>query len=432
MIDAFRPGLSDPVVQPAPGAFARLWFGESVSLLGTATSAVLLQLLAVVQLHATPAWLGGLTAATWLPWLVIGLPAGAWVDRQPPRRVMIGADLLAAAALISLPISYELGTLSLWQLLIVAALTGTSAVFFRPACVKLIPLVVADSQLMQANARLNGSDSASQLIGPGLAGLLARFGSTVGIGFDALSYCVSACCLWRIRVPPTSPSAAASRPPLRSQVGIGLRFVAHDRILRAFTVIGGLSNFGLTGFSTLLVLYWTRHLHLPAQSVGLMYCLGSAGGLGGALLVGRLSARWGSGRTSTGLLLVGGLSALLIGLPLERSLLWLSAIGLFLMDGAIVAGNALRGAWRQRYVPAAVMARVTTSSQVLNFGTMPVAAVVAGWLGGSLGPRSTILVLAGVHCTACFAVLLSPAGRVRELPATTRLTYSNACSSMGK
>src|SRR6478672_4170386 len=79
--------------------FGVFWFGDAVSLLGTATTSVLLPLLAVVHLGAGPAWMGAITAASWLPWLVVGLPAGAWVDRLPPRWVLIVANLVSAAAL---------------------------------------------------------------------------------------------------------------------------------------------------------------------------------------------------------------------------------------------------------------------------------------------------------------------------------------------
>jgi hypothetical protein len=141
-----------------------------------------------------------------------------------------------------------------------------------------------------------------------------------------------------------------------------------------------------------------------------------------------LSRRLGSGRASTVLLLVSAPAALLVGLPNAHRGLWLSVLGLAVMDAAVVAGNVLRGAWRQRYIPGELLARVTTCTQVVNFGTMPFAALVAGWLGGTMGVRPAVLMLAGVHALASASVLLTPIGRRRELP--VRLTYSNSCSSM--
>src|SRR4029078_5801088 len=127
------------------------------------------------------AWL---TAAAWLPWLLIGLPAGAWVDRLPPRPVMITADLVAAVTLLSVPIAWWLNALGLPQLVLVAFTGGGCTVFFRPAYAKLLPLIVAPARLESANARLFGTESATQIAGPGVAGLLARLGSaTLGVVF---------------------------------------------------------------------------------------------------------------------------------------------------------------------------------------------------------------------------------------------------------
>jgi len=396
--------------------FGLLWCGEGVSLLGNSTSSVLLSLLAATHLHAGPGWMGALTAAGWLPWLVIGLVVGAWVDPLPPRSVMIVADLIAAVALASIPLAWWLGSLTLWQLLIVAFTGGVATVFFRPAYAKFIPLVVPDDQLEKANSRLNGTDAASQIVGPGLAGLLTRFGSIVtGILFDAISFCVSAWCLWRIRITPSRrPSRTTDR--LSARIGEGIRLVAHDDFLRPFTIVGGLSNFGLTGFSALLVLYWTRELRLSPATVGVLFMIGSCGGVLGACLVSWLCRRFGTGRSSTLLLLISAPAAVLVGVPNSGRQVWLGVLGLAVMDAAVVAGNALRGAWRQRYVPADLMARVTTSSQVINFGTMPFAALVAGGLGSAIGVRSSILVLASVHALACLGILTARAGRVRDLP----------------
>jgi hypothetical protein len=413
-----------------PGAdrrtgFGLFWFGEGISLLGNATSTVLMSLLAVVYLQAGPGWMGALTAAAWLPWLMIGLPAGAWVDRLPPRPVMITADLVAAGTLLSIPIAWWLDALSLPQLVLVAFVSGASTVFFRPAYSKLLPQIVPANRLESANARLFGTESATQIAGPGVAALLARLGSaTAGIVFDAASFVVSACCLWRLRVPsgedsqPDSRNGQPAAGRLGERIGQGIRLVARDQAIRTFTLIGSMSNFGLTGFGALLVLFWARDLQLSGQLIGLLVMIASAGGVLGAALATPLSRRLGNGRASTVLLVISAPAALLIGVPGQHDAAWLSVLGLAVMYAAVVAGNVLRGAWRQRYVPGRLLARVTTCTQVVNFGTMPFAALIAGWLGSTLGVRPAILLMAGVHAVASTAVLLTPVGRRRQLPVT--------------
>ena len=399
-------------------AFRLLWAGESVSLLGSATTSVLIPLLAVTQLGAGPGWMGVLTAAAWLPWLVIGLPAGAWLDRLDPRRAMIAADLVAAGALATVPLAWWLGVLTLPQLLVVALLGGGAAVFFRTAYVKLLPLIVTDESLEAANARIFGVESAAQVAGPGLAGLLAQLASAAaGLVLDVVGFVVSAICLHRIKIERTADRSGPDGTTLRARIGEGVRTVLGDRHLRVLMIIGGTSNFGLTGYAALLVLFLVDRLQLSSATLGLVLMIGSVGGLLGAIAAPALGRRLGTGRASTALLLLSGPSALLIGLPTSAETAYLTAIGLLVVGFGVVGGNVIRGAWRQRYVPAALLGRVVTSLQVVNYGTMPLAGVAAGLLGSQLGVRTAILIFAGIHLLACVSILGTSYGRGRELPA---------------
>ncbi len=390
--------------------------GETASLLGSATTSVLTPLLAVTQLGAGPGWMGLLTAAAWLPWLVIGLPAGAWLDRLDPRRAMIAADLVAAVSLASVPLAWWLGVLTLPQLLVVALLGGGAAVFFRTAYVKLLPRIVADENLETANARIFGVESAAQVAGPGLAGLLAQVvTAAAGLVLNVLGFLVSALCLHRITLRPRTAGSSVSGT-LRSRIAEGVRTVLGDRNLRVLMIIGGASNFGLTGYAALLVLFLVDRLGLSSASLGLVLMVGSVGGLLGATAAPALARRFGTGRASTALLLLSAPSALLIGLPVTAAEAYLTAVGLLLVGFGVVAGNVIRGSWRQRYVPEALMGRVVTTLQVVNYGTMPLAGLTAGLLGSQLGVRPAILLFAAIHCVACLSLLGTRLGRGRELP----------------
>jgi len=398
--------------------FTLLWSGEGVSLLGTATTSVLLPLLAVTYFHAGPGWMGLLTAAAWLPWLLIGLPAGAWLDRLDPRAVMITADLVSAATLLSVPLGWWLGFLTLPQLLAVALLGGTATVFFRTGYLKLLPLIVPDQGLETANARLFGTQSATQVAGPGLAGLLAQLTSAAaGIVLDVVGFLASAFCLWRIQVDSSVRPDPDPVEPLRTRIAEGVRTVLDDRHLRSIMVVGGVSNFGLTGYAALLVLFLVDDLRLSSATLGLVLMIGSMGGLLGALVAPALARRIGTGRASTALFLFAGPSALLVGAPTDASHAHLTSSGLLLVGVAVVGGNVIRGAWRQRYVPAHLMGRVIATMQVVNYGTMPLAGLAAGALGDHLGVRPAILLLAGVHALACVSILFTRFGRGRTLPA---------------
>ncbi|MGA5817972.1 MFS transporter [Kitasatospora sp. NPDC094028] len=154
--------------------FRLLWAGESVSKLGGSITSLALPLVAVLTLDAGPFAVGLLTATVWLPWLFFGLPAGVWVGRAPRRIVMIACNLGSATLFASVPLAAVLGVLTLAQLLAVAFLAGTAAVFFDASYRAYLPELVPAADLIEANAKLEGSASAAQVAGRGLAGLTVQ------------------------------------------------------------------------------------------------------------------------------------------------------------------------------------------------------------------------------------------------------------------
>ncbi|WP_370616944.1 MFS transporter [Mumia sp. Pv 4-285] len=403
--------------EPTGSGFGHLWLGEGASLLGNATSAFLIPVLAVVHLDAGPLWMGLLTAAAWLPWVVVGLPAGALVDRHAPKTVIVTANLLAGAALLTVPVAGWTGRLTLGQLLVVALTTGTAAVFSRTAGIKIVPAVVGPGGLEQANARLLGTESLTHVAGPGIGALLiTTVSAATGLLLDVVGFVVSAICMRRVH-PRRRADVGITPERLRTQVAEGIRIVRHDRYLGPFVLIGGVSNFGLTGTSALIVVYLVDTLGIDPSYAGLVMMLGSMGGVAGALVATPLARRWGTGRASTGLLVASAPCALLVALAETSRQVGITVAGLVLLGATVVAGNVVRGSWRQRYVPERLMGRVVTTSQVVNYGAMPLAGVTAGLLAHGLGTRPTMLVMAGVHLLASLAVLLTPIGRLAELPA---------------
>ncbi len=397
--------------------FRLLWTGETTSAVGTSISGVAVPLVAVVTLHASALQVSALTAAAWLPWLAIGLPAGAWVDRLPRRPLMQVCNIASLLLLLSIPAAAWSGTLTIGHLLVVALLTGVASVFFQTAYQVYLPGVIGDDHLTEANAALQGSESVAQVAGPSLAGLLAQLaGAVSGLIADALSFLVSTVYLARIHAQDT-PTRSDRRPtPLRSQIADGLRFVRADSYLRVLTVFGAASNLALTGYQAILVVFLIRDVGVSPGVVGLLLSGMSVGGVLGAAGAGVLARRFG---TAHGMLiseLAAAPFALLIPLTKPGAGLLYVVVGGIGVGAGIVSGNVIKSSFRQTYTPRHLLGRVVVTMQFLNYGTIPLGALLAGVLAATLGLRPTLWITASGLVLASLILLTGPIRRHRDLP----------------
>lgn len=406
------------------GVFARrdfrlLWVGETVSGLGNSVTVVALPLIAVVELDAGSTAVGALAAAVWLPWLLVGLPAGAWVDRIPKRPLMIACDLVSVAASVSVPLAAWLGALTLGHLVLVALLCGTATVCFNTAYHAYIPIVLDGRDLLEGNARLQGGEAAAQVAGPGAAGLLAQaFGAVTALAADALTFLLSAVCLRRMRVVEPAPAPEERRAPLRRQIGEGLRFVAHDRYLRPLVVWAAVINMALMGYQAVRVVFLVRTVGLDQGMVGLLLTGGSVGGIAGALLATGFSRRFGTAR---GLILLQAVTApfaLLLPMTTGGPGLLLFALGSFLVGLGVSVANIVVGSFRQTYCPPPLLGRVAATVMVTNHSTIPAGSLLGGVLGEAVGYRPAMWIMTGVVAPSWLILAVSPIGRARDLPST--------------
>lgn len=235
--------------------FLWLWGAEGISVLGVQFTSLALPFLAVTLLGAVEWEMGVLNAASTAAFLVVGLPAGAWVDRWLKRRVMIVADLLRAVALAAVPLLWFAGALEIWHLYLVAAVLGAATVFFDVSYQSYIPILVSSEQVGQANSTLEATSQVARIAGPGLAGaLLVVVSAPVLLLFDAVSYLVSAVMLGRIRDGEVAADRA-ERQSLAREIKEGVHFVWHQPLIRSIAATTASSNFFATLGMTLLPLY---------------------------------------------------------------------------------------------------------------------------------------------------------------------------------
>lgn len=398
--------------------FRLLWAGQAVSSVGSNVTTVALPLVAVAVLDAGTFQVAVLTAAAWLPWLLIGLPAGAWVDRLPRRPVMVICDLLCAVAFLSVPLAALLGRLTVAQLLVVALSAGAARVFFETADQVYLPVLLRPGQLPEGNAKLQATQTVSYVVGPGLAGLIAQLtGAVAALLLDALTFLLSAAFLLRIRTrePRVRPSERSRS--LRRDITEGLRFVIRNPYLRVLTLFGAASNIGLTGYQAVLVVFLVRELRLEPGLVGGLVGVMSAGGIIGALLATTVARRCGTARALLIAAALTGPPALLIPLAAPGVGLAWPALGGLLIGLGVAIGNVVKGAFRQAYTPHHLLGRVTVSMHLLNYGTIPLAAVLAGAIGARYGVQTAIVVMTAWLALTPLILLVGPIRRRRDLPA---------------
>jgi len=233
--------------------------------------------------------------------LAVGLVAGAWVDRLRRRPVLVGADLGRAVLLGLIPLAAIGGWLSLPLLLLVALLTAVLTTFFDAADNAFLPTIVPRRDLMRANGALAASSSVSEFLAFGSAGFLVQIlTAPIAILVDAVSFVISALLLGSIRVTEAPPPAKADREPVLTEIAVGLRLVAGNRILRATTLASMATACTWGIFSAVWYLFAFQELGLDAAAIGIVAAVGGLSSLAAALVTARTTRRFGIGPVVVG------------------------------------------------------------------------------------------------------------------------------------
>lgn len=396
--------------------FNKLWFGETISSFGSSITQFALPLVAAQTLNATPTQMGWLSALAWLPMLFLGLFVGAWVDQRRRRPILIWSDSLRAILLMLIPAAAWLGCLSMPLLFFVTIFQGVFNVFFLVAYPAYLPSLVAREHISASNAKLQLSESASQVVGPSLAGLLTQtITAPFAIALDAVSYAISALCFSLIRTPepppvaymPNSDRRESALSKVKNDIADGLRFLLQHKLLRIMLVFGILANLSGGIAYAVLVLFVTRELGLNAMQFGIVMSAAGPGAIIGALISARLVKRLGVARTILVGIILSSLSQLvfplLTGSILSVMALMMSTEFIFGIGSTLWSINVM--SMRQMVTPAELLGRVTASMRTLIIGALPIGAIWGGWLGEWLGLRVALGVGASIAVIMCVYAL---------------------------
>lgn len=406
--------------------FMRLWSAQMFSAFGSRITRTALPIIAVATLDQ-PEWVvGALMVAQLAPGIVVGLTCGGLIDRTSKRKILVGADLVRAATVISLTIAWLAGILSMVHVIVVGTLVGGASALFQITDNAYLPALIPKQDLAEGNAKLESTEAIAEITGPASAGaLIAAFGAPLAVAIDAASYVWSALRLGAIKavehVPPPQVSASmtASR---RGHLRVGLRVVFGHPIVRPIVLSHMVWAISGGFFMALYTLFLLRELGISETVFGIIVAMGGIGSLFGAVLSRRIVAKLGLGRALVTMSAMSLVCALLI--PLAG---WNAATGgsfavavaylcahQLLSDGFSVAFVIQAVTLRQTVLPRNVLGRANAAIHVFTSGLLPIGALLAGVIAELASTQ--IAVWVGVCLGLVAPAFLLPLRHLKEMP----------------
>lgn len=394
--------------------FQLLVTGDTVSQLGSQVTTVALPLVALSVFHASAFHMGMLTAASTVPVALVGLPAGAWVDRMRRQPVLIAADVIRFVLLASIPLASAFGALTLAQLYAVALLAGTATVFFDVAHLSYLPFLIGRDRLADGNAILQTSNRGASFSGPAICGWLVQAVGPVGaLVVDAVSFVVSACSIGAIRRSEPRPEHA-SRGSLRQQIAVGLRYVLGTPALRMLVTSGVLLCLATTALLAVQPVLLVRDLGLSPGFYGLLLAGEGIGGFLGSMSARTAIRRLGTARTIWVPSVAIVPFVMLMPFAGHGWLVLLYPVGSFAFSVGISMRNVAQLSYRQSACPPELLGRMNASMRVLTWGAMPLGGMLGGALAQWAGTRAAMWAVVALIVLAVPPVVTPAMRAVRD------------------
>ena len=393
------------------GDFRRYWLARMVSLSGSLATAVAMPVL-VYRLSQSPSLTALTTVLEALPYVVVGLFAGALGDRWDRKRVMVTADLACALVIASVPLAWWLGTLTVGHVLVVGFVAQALFTFFDGANFGALPVLVGRDRVGEANAAIWGFGGVLDLAVPAGVGLaLAVIHPADLLVIDALTFAGSALlvrgigrALSRRRVGQTPLSASAILADVRE----GVRFLWRHAGVRSNTIVGTIQSLSGAGFIALYVPWADRILGIGTSGwrFGLIYSVWGLGGILAAALTPRMLRRASAARLTLTWIPVSAVA----GLAAATATHWAVVTVLMVVWGVayqVVIINSIN--YRQQVTPEHLLSRVNTAGRMLSWGVgWTLGAVVAGALAGPLGVRGAMVTVVAFGLVGAVFAWTSP------------------------
>jgi MFS family permease len=398
--------------------FAKFWLGQSVSMLGNQFTQLALPIAAAVTLHATAIEMGLLGALRFAPAILIGLPAGVWLDRTKRRPVLVASQLVSAAALATIPAAAILHALTIGQLYVVAFLAGGAATFQGIAQTAFVPSIVGRDRLVEANSRIQSSLTVANLLGPGVAGAAVQaLTAPVAIAFDAFSFLVGSLTSAWTRANEKPPSGPGHRP--LAEAIEGQVWLWRQPLVRAITLTIVLNNGGSNVTFAVFILYFVTQVGITPAQLGLIFAIGGVASLLGAQLSRPLVARGWLGpvmAVGAGLVVLGQSGSLVAAFAPPHEVFAILIAFSALLGFSLMVYNVNQQSIRQAVTPDRLLGRVQSGVFVLVALAQVAGSLLGGTIGQLAGLRTAIAIGVVITLTSALPSILSPLRKLRRVP----------------
>lgn len=388
---AARPDATTaPSSQRLPPAYWRQWSASAVSNLGDGMNLAALPLLALA-LTDDPRLIAAVSFVSFLPWLVLSLPAGVYIDRLDRRRILVTTNLVRGALFGLIAVTAATGVLGIWALLAILLAVGVCEMLFDNSAQAFLPAIVPTGLLPKANGRIYAAEVVTNtFVGLPLGAWL--FVAAVGLpfGVNAAAYTASALLVLSIRVPRQrlAHDDEPDRPSFRADLVEGLRWLWGHTFLRNLAILLGITNLGAQLGTAIFVKFAADELGISPAGYGVLLAVISLGAILGGLIGDRIAARLGMSAALIAAYVAFGASQIAIG---AFPIVWVVVLASVIEALAAVVWNVVTVSLRQRLIPTELFGRVNSVYRWLGWGTIPIGSLIGGFVAYGIDLRAPYL-----------------------------------------
>ncbi|GHG90284.1 MFS transporter [Streptomyces lanatus] len=396
--------------------FRRLFAATALGQLGDRIVFLALPLVAITALRADEFQVGLLTTMTTVGTLLVGLPAGAWVDRMRKRSVMIGTDLARALVLLTLPLAWWADLLTIWWLYTVALVHGVLTVFFDVAYVSYLPHLVGRGNLLEGNSRLSAIRSVTSIGGPGLAGpMVGWIGAPATVLASSVGMALSGVLAFGIREREQIQQSPGRRSQLGREIKEGLRFVLRHSGLRGIMLGDAIFNLSLVMYQAMLLVFLEREIGLGSFGIGLVLSGMGCGALVGALVATKVAGWIGQGPVIWLAPLVTCPPTAVMAVARPGWSVYMAAVGLAGLSLGGVVRVVAQSSFQQTLAPDRLLGRVSATARFVSWGGIPLGGLLGGTLGSVYGAAATLVIGTVGMTLSAVPTFLSPLRAMRTV-----------------